>query len=680
MKKKLQRILMFLFFINLVPQISSAQVSAIPFTAALDTFSPITGTTVDTHWADDVTYQGIPIGFTFNYGGAPHDYMSLNTNGYIELDSTGTNAFYSILSGTRNNIVAPFGADLINYNPNASLQYVTIGTAPDRICIVQWLHYSYFGNSGDVSFQIWMHEGSNCIRFVYGNNSLTTNPLSTQIGLRGSNNQDFIVLGDTACNWANAYPYPAITTTFPVSLSCSMPGGFAFHFGACAGGTVDFSYLSGTIFNDLNGDGIRDTNETGIANHVVNLVPGNYYVSSDAAGNFAFFYADSSLTYTLTTGGITYWNRTTPVSLSCNPQTQSGSGLNFGFQTIPNLHEVAVNCPNWAAKPGQLEPMPINYQNNGTAIESDTITFVMDSLYSFVSSNPAPTIQNGQIIQWAYSNLAPGQHGFIMLQLMPSLNAVLGDTLYSTLSIGPLNDTVPLNNVKNLHQLISLAWDPNEKAAEPAGDIKAGDEILYTIHFQNTGNATATHVIVKDTIDNGLDLLSFRLLGSSHPVNMTMDGSRIVTFSFYNIQLPDSGSDLAGSNGFVSYALTSQSNLSPLTSIYNRAGIIFDSNVPVMTNTTVNTVRLETGINHITSTLQIGASPNPASSYVVFDFSANALETGDLSIYTITGKLWFSKTRISSSEKINLADLPSGIYICTLTTKENKFVVKVVKE
>ncbi len=96
MKKNVQRTLLILFFINLMPQISTAQISAIPFTAALDTFSPITGTTVDTQWADDVTYKGIPIGFTFNYGGVSHDYMSLNTNGYIELDSTGTNAFYTI--------------------------------------------------------------------------------------------------------------------------------------------------------------------------------------------------------------------------------------------------------------------------------------------------------------------------------------------------------------------------------------------------------------------------------------------------------------------------------------------------------------------------------------------------------------------------------------------------------
>ncbi len=677
MKQKL--LSLFLVF-NVASLLSTAQVASIPFTASLDTFSVISGTTIDAPGVDDVHYQGIPIGFTFNYGGANHDFMTVNTNGYVQLDSNGTGSFYTILSGTQNNVIAPFGADLIHFNSNASLQYTTIGTAPNRICVVQWLHYSYFGNSGDVSFQLMMYESSNCIRFIYGSNALTTNPLMTQIGLRGSTILDYKILGDTACNWANAYPFPAITTTFPVSLSCSMPSGFAFHFGSCGGSAINFSYLSGSVFNDLNGDGIRDTNETGIANHVVNLLPGNYYVSTDAVGNYTFFYTDSTLNYTLTTSGITYWNSTTGSTLTCLPQSQPSGNLNFGLQLIPNIHEVAVTCPNWGAKPGQVEPMPINFQNNGTAIESDTITFVIDSLYSFVSAVPSPTIQNGQILQWAYTNLNPGQHRSIMLKLLPSLNAVLGNFLNSSIVIAPLNDTVPINNSIALHQLISNAWDPNEKVAVPDGEIVSGAEIQYSIHFQNTGNATANNVTVKDTIDNGLDLLSFRLLGSSHPVKMTLDGNRIVTFTFYNIQLPDSGSNMAGSNGYVNYSLSSTTTLSPGTFIHNRAGIIFDSNVPVITNTTTNIIKLETGIGGTSNSYHLIASPNPAENKVAFDFSKDEFESAKLTIRTIEGKIVLTKTNLTSRENINITGLANGIYICTLSLRDKIVSVKLMKE
>ncbi|MBL0098218.1 MAG: hypothetical protein IPP46_18280 [Bacteroidetes bacterium] len=69
---------------------------------------------------------------------------------------------------------------------------------------------------------------------------------------------------------------------------------------------------------------------------------------------------------------------------------------------------------------------------------------------------------------------------------MPDSSGVLGNYMNSTLSIGPLNDTIPSNNSINLHQLITLAWDPNDKIAMPSGRIQAGDDITYTIRFQNT--------------------------------------------------------------------------------------------------------------------------------------------------------------------------------------------------
>lgn len=680
---KIKNYLTFILLLLSNAYYTNAQVSSIPFTASLDTFGIITGTTLDMPNVDDVVYQNIPIGFIFNIGANTYDKMSVNTNGYIELDSTGTNSFVNILGGTRNNLIAPFAADLIHKNANASLQYVTLGTAPNRVTVVQWLHYSYFGNNGDVSFQLWMYEGSNCIKFIYGANSYVNTPLQTQIGVRGDTITDFIVLGDTACNWANAFPYPSITTKFPVSLSCTMPSGFAFNFGSCGYiGPVNFSYFTGKIFNDLNGNGALDALEPPISNHVVNIMPGNYYVSSDASGNYAFFFVDSNITYNISTGGITYWNQTTtPAIISCMPSSQSCKDLNFGFQAIPGLHEVSITCPNWGAKPGQPEPMPIHYSNNGTATESDTITFVMDSLYSFISSIPAPDVINGQTLQWAYSNLQPGQNGSIMLHLLPSINAVLGNYLDSKLSIAPTNDTVPSNNEVNLHQLISNSWDPNEKDATPSGMIAAGTEINYTIHFQNTGNAAADNVVIRDTLDENLDLLSFRFTGSTHPVNFSMSGEGLATFTFFNIQLPDSGTDMEGSNGAVSFAVKTKAALSPLTVINNTAGIYFDFNPAVITNTVADTIQMPLAVLNISNTNDhISVAPNPASNYVVFSFSADVNEKAELKITTTDGKLLLTKNNVSSIEKVDISRLASGIYICTMKSDKGLQSIKIVKE
>ena len=672
-----------IFFQTVLFYNAKAQVAAMPFSPNLDTFSAITGTVIDTPNADDVNYQNIPVGFDFNYAGNSFDSMVVSTNGYISFNNVNLNSFiYAALSSNNNNIIAPFSTDLMHHLSNASLSYATIGNAPNRSCVIQWYHYSYFPNQGDVSFQIWLNETTNCIKFVYDANTYNS-PHNVQIGLKGSTNLDFIALGDTACSWANAYPFSAINTIFPVSTSCNMPSGFSFNFGICNNeNPLTIGYLTGKVFNDLNGNGTLDLNEPGIANHVVNILPGNYYVSSNANGDYAFFFTDSTQTFNITGAGINYWAQTnSPAVISCNPSSQSCSSLNLGYQAIPGIHEVVINCPSWTVRPGILEPYFINYQNNGTAIESDTITFVMDTLLSFVNSNPTPISVNGQTIQWVYSNLNPAQTACINLNLMPSLNAVMGDIVHSTLSIAPLNDTIPSNNIVYLNQLVTNSFDPNDKLAEPSGMIEAGTKINYTIHFQNTGNAEAYNVSITDTLDQNLDLLSFHLLGASHPCNFTMEGQGTATFTFYNIMLPDSGTDLIGSNGYVSYSVKTKNNLSPLTVINNKAAIYFDFNAPIITNTTADTIQMPviTGEKYHINAYFINAKPNPTNDNVVFAFSSDVSETAHLTIATLDGKMVFSKSNVSSKDIINLSELCAGVYFCNIASKNYSGNIKIIK-
>ena len=672
-----------IFFQTVLFYNAKAQVAAMPFSPNLDTFSALTGTVIDTPNADDVNYQNIPVGFDFNYAGNSFDSMVVSTNGYISFNNVNLNSFiYAALSSNNNNIIAPFSTDLMHHLSNASLSYATIGNAPNRSCVIQWYHYSYFPNQGDVSFQIWLNETTNCIKFVYDANTYNS-PHNVQIGLKGSTNLDFIALGDTACSWANAYPFSAINTIFPVSTSCNMPAGFSFNFGICNNeNPLTIGYLTGKVFNDLNGNGTLDLNEPGIANHVVNILPGNYYVSSNANGDYAFFFTDSTQTFNITGAGINYWAQTnSPAVISCNPSSQSCSSLNLGYQAIPGIHEVVINCPSWTVRPGILEPYFINYQNNGTVIESDTITFVMDTLLSFVNSNPTPISVNGQTIQWVYSNLNPAQTACINLNLMPSLNAVMGDIVHSTLSIAPLNDTIPSNNIVYLNQLVTNSFDPNDKLAEPSGMIEAGTKINYTIHFQNTGNAEAYNVSITDTLDQNLDLLSFHLLGASHPCNFTMEGQGTATFTFYNIMLPDSGTDLIGSNGYVSYSVKTKNNLSPLTVINNKAAIYFDFNAPIITNTTADTIQMPviTGEKYHINAYFINAKPNPTNDNVVFAFSSDVSETAQLTIATLDGKMVFSKSNVSSKDIINLSELCAGVYFCNIASKNYSGNIKIIK-
>ena len=140
------------------------------------------------------------------------------------------------------------------------------------------------------------------------------------------------------------------------------------------------------------------------------------------------------------------------------------------------------------------------------------------------------------------------------------------------------------------------AYDPNDKQVFPEGYSEehyiANDTILeYLIRFQNTGNAPATDVIVRDTLNPHLDLSTFKLVVHSHSVFTTVDPTtREVEFYFQNIMLPDSVSNEPESQGLVSFTIRPETGLPLLTELNNTAAIYFDNNPPIITNTTWSTI------------------------------------------------------------------------------------------
>ncbi|MCX8148144.1 fibronectin type III domain-containing protein [Thermaurantimonas aggregans] len=105
-------------------------------------------------------------------------------------------------------------------NGNASeIRLETIGTAPNRICVVQWTNYRRFGSSNTadtINFQIRLHETTNSISIVYGRFATpnTSTTITGQVGLRGFSNADFRNVTTTS-TWANAVPGATNTAAMP---------------------------------------------------------------------------------------------------------------------------------------------------------------------------------------------------------------------------------------------------------------------------------------------------------------------------------------------------------------------------------------------------------------------------------------------------------------------------------
>ncbi len=140
------------------------------------------------------------------------------------------------------------------------------------------------------------------------------------------------------------------------------------------------------------------------------------------------------------------------------------------------------------------------------------------------------------------------------------------------------------------------SWDPNDIRGFPTGVgakhwIDGNIDLEYKIRFQNTGTDTAFNVFIRDTLPPELDVATFVPGASSHPYECEVINGNVLKFTFSNIMLPDSNVNEAASHGFIQYKIRQGQGLTPGTTIRNRAGIYFDFNAPVLTNTALHTIR-----------------------------------------------------------------------------------------
>ncbi|MDJ1501748.1 DUF7619 domain-containing protein [Xanthocytophaga agilis] len=139
------------------------------------------------------------------------------------------------------------------------------------------------------------------------------------------------------------------------------------------------------------------------------------------------------------------------------------------------------------------------------------------------------------------------------------------------------------------------SFDPNDKLVSPRGTTTnhytpTSSELKYTIRFQNTGTDYAYKVVVIDTLSENLDIATLQIGAASHSYSLKMSGKGkpVLTWTFSDINLPDSTHDQKGSNGFIQFSIKPKAELPEKTQIENFADIIFDYNDPVRTNTTTN--------------------------------------------------------------------------------------------
>jgi uncharacterized repeat protein (TIGR01451 family) len=197
------------------------------------------------------------------------------------------------------------------------------------------------------------------------------------------------------------------------------------------------------------------------------------------------------------------------------------------------------------------------------------------------------------------------------------------------------------------------------------------DWFTYTIHFQNTGNAPAFNIRLRDTLDTNLDINSFEVRSYSHPAQISINGN-ILTVRFNNIMLPDSTTDYEGSMGYFQYRLKPLPNLPNGTQIENTAYIYFDYNAPIVTNTTINNFDMTVKTNDIKLEEEhYVLYPNPSNGIFMFKENKN-IKT--VEVFNMMGELVLCQ---GNAKIINLQGSPKGIYMARINGSQ---VCRLVKE
>ena len=224
-------------------------------------------------------------------------------------------------------------------------------------------------------------------------------------------------------------------------------------------------------------------------------------------------------------------------------------------------------------------------------------------------------------------------------------------------------------------QEVIASYDPNEKNAMPRGvgtDHFIAPEIAltYRILFQNTGTDTAFTVVLRDTLSSWLDPATWRPGASSHPYLVELSGAGVLEFIFPDIMLPDSNTNETASHGFVQFSISQRPGTPLGTVVENSAGIYFDFNPVVLTNTVWHTV--DTGFlkqqyvalhePETNAPLALRAFPNPATTTVRVELPLKQVESGHLRMFDLAGKVIWEKAVYGPVLNLRRESLPPGIY------------------
>ena len=369
-------------------------------------------------------------------------------------------------------------------------------------------------------------------------------------------------------------------------------------------------------------------------------------------------------------------------AITVNHPLSPTSNLNFGY-SCPGGNFDLTGSHIGSLRNSNAGGSWINgkFLNDGCMAQAFTATYKLSPKYSVISVYPTPTSVSNNLITWNLPALQPTSQQNFFISVSANGVHTIGDTAQSILTMGPTTgDASPSNNIIIRNDTIRGPLDPNDKSVLPAGNIASSTTLTYHINFENLGNDTAFNVYILDTLSANLDASSFALLSASHVVRSSLiqgaGGIKLMKFEFPNIRLGHAAQP-AQNKGYVRFTMRAKSGLAAGTQIPNRAGIYFDYNPVVMTNTAMSTIGTPQSVNLLQAAPVNTVHPNPTSDRVTITNADGSLLHATL--MSTTGQVVQRSPLTAGENTLSIEALPAGIYFLQLQGTAGTQVEKLEK-
>lgn len=491
-----------------------------------------------------------------------------------------------------------------------------------------------------------------------------------------------------------AQPLSAFTGESPVGTwTLSVIDNLEDNYGLLFGYCLSFDYtpcaasISGLTYFDLNSNGIKNEDEPIFPYAHIHDETTGTDIYSNAQG--AYFGCLSENNNVLELLNLPEYHVITPSSVVPNiPLGGYKQDVNFAVAPQPDMIDLEIKI--WHSEPvvaGQSGKFMVEYKNVGTACTTGAL-INLDLSQSLTITDVDMTDVNisGNTADVSISeSICPYETQRFEVSFMADNGLTAGDILFSDASITGLAwgliDQSFSNNAATLQSMVSTDSDLNFKTVSTdtinSWSVMNSESIDYLIRFQNTTGQLVEQVSIVDVLDEKLDLTTFKIESTSHPLQIQQEGDEF-TFSFNSIGLPASANDEAGSRGFVHYSLQPKSSISSGEIIENTADVFFDT-LPAMQLNTVSTLFLETtGLAKYD--FKASVYPNPASSQIEVRVPGS-IHISVVKVYDVTGKR-IETIHAENAERIliNVSAYEPGAYMLQFESAKSIAPIVWIKE